>query len=54
MKTDAAPINQSLDYWHLCLLELLFGIASGGVRQEDRMANLNVVLEGDILDFNSK
>lgn len=54
MKTNITPVNQPFNYWHLCLLKLLFGIASGGVRQEDRMANLNVVLEGDILDFNSE
>jgi hypothetical protein len=54
MKLNGVPVNQPLNYWHLRLLELLFGIASGGVRQEDRMANLNVVLEGDILDFDSE
>lgn len=41
--------NESLDDWHLGLAELLVGISAGGVWEPDWVADLDVVLEGDVL-----
>jgi len=48
-----APVNQPLNNGHLRLLELLLGITSGGVRQVDSMADLDVIRQGDILHFDT-
>ena len=48
------PVNQTFYNGHLCLLELLFGISSCGMRQEYSMSDLNVICQGDILDFNTR
>ena len=49
-----APVNQSLDDRHLRLLELLFGVTTSRVRKIDRMADLDVVREGDILHLDTE
>ena len=51
---SSAPVDQTLDDRHLCLLELLLGITAGGVREVDSMADLDVVGEGDVLDFDTR
>lgn len=48
-----APVNQSLDDRHLCLLELLLGITTSSVGQVDSMADLDVVREGNVLYFDT-
>ena len=48
-----APVNQSLDNGHLCLLELLLGITASSVRQIDSVADLDVVREGNVLHFDT-
>ena len=48
-----APVHQSLDDGHLCLLKLLLGITACRVRQVDSMTNLNVICQGNILDFDT-
>ena len=50
----SAPVDQSLHDGHLRLFELLLCIASGGVGEEDGVADLDVVLERNILHFNSE
>ncbi len=50
----SAPVDQSLNYRHLRLFELLLCITSGGVGEEDGVADLDVVLERNILYFNSE
>ena len=47
------PVNQSLNDGHLRLLELLLGITTGGGGEVDGVADLDVVREGDVLDFDS-
>jgi hypothetical protein len=47
------PINETLDDGHLCLLELLLGVSSCGVRQVDGMTNLDVIRERNIFHFNT-
>ena len=47
-------VDQSLDDGHLGLLELLLGVAAGGVGDVDGMADLNVVGKGDVLDLNTE
>jgi len=49
----SGPVNQALNNRHLCLLELLLGIATSGMGEVDGMANLDVVSQGDILDFDT-
>ena len=46
-------VDQALDDVHLRLLELLLGVAAGGVRQVDGVARLDVVRERDILDLDT-
>ena len=48
-----APVDQSLDNGHLSLLELLLGVTTGSVWKVDGMADLDVVGEGDVLDFDT-
>lgn len=48
-----APVNQSLDDGHLCLLELLLGITASSVGQVDSMADLDIVREGNVLHFDT-
>lgn len=50
----AAPVDQSLNNGHLSLFELLLGITSSGVGQENGVADLDVVLERNVLDFDSE
>jgi hypothetical protein len=49
-----APVNQTLNDRHLSLLELLLGITSGGVWKVNGMADLDVILKGDVFYFNAK
>jgi hypothetical protein len=51
--TFSAPVNQSLDDGHLCLLELLLGITASSVGQVDSMTDLDVVREGNVLHFDT-
>jgi hypothetical protein len=46
-------VNQSLDNGHLSLLEPLLGVTSGGVGDPYGVADLDVVSEGDVLDFDT-
>ena len=46
-----APVDQTLDNGHLRLLELLLGVTASSVWEVDRMADLDVVGEGDVLDL---
>lgn len=46
-----APVHQSLDNRHLGLLKLLFGITASSVRKVHGMVDLDVVVEGDVFDF---
>ena len=48
------PVNQSLNDGHLRLLELLLRVTASGVGEVDGMADLDVVGEGDVLDFNTR
>ena len=48
-----ARVDETLDDRHLRLLELLLGVAAGGVRQVNSMTRLNVVRERDILDLDT-
>ena len=48
------PVHQSLDNGHLGLLELLLGVTTSGVGEVDGMMYLYVVVEGDILYFDSE
>ena len=48
---SAAPVDEALDDGHLGLAELLGRIATGSVREEHRVADLDVVGEGDVLDL---
>ena len=47
------PVNQPLNDGHLRLLELLLGITARGVGEVDRVADLNVVGQGDVFDLNT-
>lgn len=47
------PVNETLDDGHLCLLELLLCITASSVREVDRMADLNVVGQRDVLDLDA-
>ena len=47
------PVHQSLDNGHLGLLKLLLGVTAGGVRKVDGVVDLDVVVEGDIFDFDT-
>lgn len=44
-------VDESLDDWHLGLAELLVGVSASSVRGVDGVAEGDVVLEGDVLDF---
>lgn len=46
-------VDQALNDGHLSLLELLLGVAAGGVGEVDSMADLDVVGQGDVLDFDT-
>lgn len=46
------PVDETLDDGHLSLAELLVGVTAGSVGEEDGVANLDVVSQGDILDLN--
>lgn len=47
------PVDETLDNGHLRLLKLLLSITAGGVGDEDGMADLDVVREGDVLHLNT-
>ena len=47
------PVDQSLNDGHLGLLELLLGITASGVGEVDGVADLDVVGERDVLDFDT-
>ena len=49
-----APVYQSLNDRHMCLLELLLGVTAGSVWKVDSMADLDVVGEGDVLDLDTR
>ena len=48
-----APVNQSLNNGHLCLLELLLGITTSGVGKVDSVTDLDVVGQRDVLDLDT-
>lgn len=48
-----APVDETLDDGHLCLLELLLGVTACGVGNVDSMSDLNIVSEGDVLDLDA-
>ena len=54
MASYHAPVDQSLDNRHLRLLELLLRITAGSVGEVDGVADLDVVGEGDVLDFDTR
>ena len=47
------PIDETLHNGHLGLFELFFGITAGGVGQEHGMANLDIVLQRNVLHFDT-
>ena len=47
------PVDQPLNDGHLRLLELLLGVTASSVGEVYRMTDLNVVREGDVLDFDT-
>ena len=49
-----APVYQSLNNGHLRLLELLLGVTTSRVGEVDGMADLDVIGEGDVLDFDTR
>ena len=48
-----APVDQTLNNRHLRLLELLLGITASGVGKVDGVTDLDVIGEGDVLDFDT-
>ena len=46
-------VNESLDDGHSALGELLLGISTGGVGNVDSVVDVDVVLEGDVLDLDA-
>ena len=48
-----SPVNEALDDRHLRLLELLLGVTASGVGEVYRMTDLDVIGEGDVLDFDT-
>ena len=52
--SPSAPVDQSLNNGHLRLFELLLCITSGGVGEEDGVADLDVVLQRNVLYFHSE
>lgn len=49
-----APVHQSLNDGHLRLLELLLGVTASSVGKVDRMAELDVIGQRDVLDFDTR
>lgn len=47
------PVDQSLDNGHLGLFELLLGVTTSSMREINGMVDLDIVVEGDILYFDS-
>jgi len=45
-------VYEALDDGHLRFLELLLGVAAGGVREVDGVTDLDVICQGDVLDLN--
>jgi hypothetical protein len=48
------PVHQSLNNGHLCLLELLLGVTTGGVGDINSMADLDIIRQRDILHFDAR
>lgn len=53
-KNEDEPVDETLNDGHLSLLELLLGVSASGVGDVDGMAGLDVIGQGDILDFDAK
>lgn len=49
---EASPVDEALDNGHLSLAELLGGVTTSGVGERDRVADLDVVGKGDVLNLN--
>lgn len=47
------PVDETFDDGHLSLLELFLGVPTRRVRKVDRVADLDVVRERDIFDFDA-
>lgn len=48
------PVHKTLNNGHLCLLELLLSITTGGVGEVDGVTDLDVIGEGNVLYLNTK
>jgi hypothetical protein len=47
----SSPVNETLDDRHLSFLELFLGITTSGVGEVYGVADLDIILERDILDL---